>query len=97
MTWATKEPWLTEVTAGSGLLCSHLFDGYTDLPLEPAVFFAIPAWKARLPTTPDGPVYVGEWLEEDSGLIADLYENGKVDFKDLAIFAENYQTGVSCP
>ena len=42
-------------------------------------------------------VLVGEWLEEDSGLVADLYKNGKVDFKDLAIFAENYQTGASCP
>ena len=42
-------------------------------------------------------VLVGEWLEEESGLIADLYENGKVDFKDLAIFAENYRTGASCP
>jgi len=39
----------------------------------------------------------GEWLEEQSGLIADLYENGKVDFKDFAIFAENYRTGASCP
>ena len=42
-------------------------------------------------------VLVGEWLEEQGGLIADLYENGKVDFDDLAIFAENYQTGASCP
>ena len=42
-------------------------------------------------------VLVGEWLEEQSGLIADLYENGKVDFKDLAVFAENYRTGTSCP
>jgi hypothetical protein len=42
-------------------------------------------------------VLVGEWLEEESGLTADLYENGKVDFKDFAIFAENYQTGASCP
>jgi hypothetical protein len=42
-------------------------------------------------------VLVGEWLEEDSSLISDLYENGKVDFKDFAIFAENYKTGASCP
>ena len=34
-------------------------------------------------------VLVGEWLEEQGGLITDLYENGKVDFKDFAIFAEN--------
>ena len=42
-------------------------------------------------------VLVGEWLEEHSELITDLYENGKVDFKDFAIFAENYWTGASCP
>jgi D-serine deaminase-like pyridoxal phosphate-dependent protein len=32
---------LTEVTAGSGFLCSHLFDGYRDLGLAPAAFFAL--------------------------------------------------------
>ncbi len=32
---------ITEVTAGSGFLCSHLFDYYPDLDLEPAVFFAL--------------------------------------------------------
>ena len=42
-------------------------------------------------------VLTGEWLKEQSGLIADLYENGKIDFYDLAVFAENFQTGVSCP
>ena len=42
-------------------------------------------------------VLVGEWLDEQSGLIADLHENGKVDFNDFAIFAENYWTGASCP
>jgi D-serine deaminase-like pyridoxal phosphate-dependent protein len=31
----------TEVTIGSGLLCSHLFDGYAGLALEPAGFFAL--------------------------------------------------------
>ncbi|MHC4463034.1 MAG: hypothetical protein ACYS30_16630, partial [Planctomycetota bacterium] len=43
-------------------------------------------------------VLTGEWLEEQSGLIADLYDNDdKVDFYDFAIFAENYWTGASCP
>jgi hypothetical protein len=42
-------------------------------------------------------VLVGEWLEEGSGLIADLYDNDKIDFKDFAVFSENYQTGASCP
>ena len=42
-------------------------------------------------------VLTGEWLQEHSGLIADLYDNDKIDFDDLAIFAENYRTGASCP
>jgi D-serine deaminase-like pyridoxal phosphate-dependent protein len=33
---------VTEVTVGSGFLCGHLFDGYDGLPLEPALFFALP-------------------------------------------------------
>ncbi|MBA7682542.1 hypothetical protein ES703_90892 [subsurface metagenome] len=41
-------------------------------------------------------VLTDEWLEEQSGLIADLYDNDKVDFYDFAIFAENW-TGTSCP
>lgn len=35
------EPWITEVTAGSGFLCSHLFDYYEGNTLEPAAFFAL--------------------------------------------------------
>lgn len=35
------DPSVTEVTVGSGFLCPHLFDGYRDLELLPAVFFAI--------------------------------------------------------
>jgi D-serine deaminase-like pyridoxal phosphate-dependent protein len=38
----SADPVVTEVTAGSGFVCSHLFDGYDRLPLKPAVFFAIP-------------------------------------------------------
>ena len=38
----------------------------------------------------------GEWLAEQSGLITDLYESGKIDFRDFAVFAENYWTG-TCP
>lgn len=37
----TADSSVTEVTVGSGFLCSHLFDGYDDLALEPAAFFAI--------------------------------------------------------
>ncbi|MHC4642157.1 MAG: aryl-sulfate sulfotransferase [Planctomycetota bacterium] len=36
-------------------------------------------------------VLTGEWLEEQSGLIADLQDNGKVDFNDFAIFADSYK------
>jgi D-serine deaminase-like pyridoxal phosphate-dependent protein len=37
----TLEPWITEVTAGSGLLQSHLFDYYAANENEPACFFAL--------------------------------------------------------
>ena len=36
-------------------------------------------------------VLIGEWLEESGGLIADLQENGKVDFNDFAIFADSFK------
>jgi hypothetical protein len=35
-------------------------------------------------------VLTGVWLEEGSGLIADLQGNGKVDFNDFAIFADSF-------
>lgn len=39
--WAAGEQALTEITAGSGFLDSHLFDHYMDVPLVPAAFFAL--------------------------------------------------------
>jgi len=36
-------------------------------------------------------VLTGEWLDEGSGLIADLQDNGKVDFNDFAIFADSFE------
>lgn len=39
--WSVSDPSLTEVTAGSGFVDSHLFDHYDDLPLEPAACFAL--------------------------------------------------------
>jgi len=36
-------------------------------------------------------VLTSEWLEEQSGLIADLQDNGKVDFNDFAIFADSFK------
>lgn len=41
LNWCTRESALTEVTAGSGFLASHLFDYYRDLKLEPAAYFAL--------------------------------------------------------
>jgi D-serine deaminase-like pyridoxal phosphate-dependent protein len=41
LTWAAHESHLTELTAGSGLLCSHLFDYYSNLDLEPAGGYAV--------------------------------------------------------
>lgn len=39
--FASAESALTEVTAGSGFLCSHLFDYYAHLTLQPAISFAL--------------------------------------------------------
>ncbi|MGZ3419871.1 MAG: alanine racemase [Polyangiales bacterium] len=39
--WTASEAAITEVTAGSAFLDSHLFDGYRDLPLTPAAHFAL--------------------------------------------------------
>lgn len=38
---AIEEPWLTELAAGSGFLCSHLFNYYSNVNFEPACFFAL--------------------------------------------------------
>lgn len=40
--FTAEDPSVTEVTAGSGFLCPHLFDGYANLDLSPAAFFALP-------------------------------------------------------
>lgn len=39
--WTAAEEAITEVTAGSAFLDSHLFDRYRDLPLIPAAHFAL--------------------------------------------------------
>jgi hypothetical protein len=36
----SEEPWLTELAAGSGFLCSHLFDYFSNIRFQPACFFA---------------------------------------------------------
>jgi D-serine deaminase-like pyridoxal phosphate-dependent protein len=47
--WSAEESALTEVTAGSGFLCSHLFDRYADLRLEPAHWFALQVVRRPAP------------------------------------------------
>ncbi len=41
-----EEKVLTEVTAGSGMFCSHLFDYYSNFKLSPSAFFALQAVRA---------------------------------------------------
>lgn len=41
LNYAAEETALTELSAGSGLLCSHLFDYYSNVHFEPACFFAL--------------------------------------------------------
>lgn len=43
---APREPWLTEVTAGSGFLGPHLFDYFTNVRFEPAFFVALQVVRA---------------------------------------------------
>ena len=40
---------VTEITVGSGFLCSHLFDHYDGLPLQPAAFFALEVTRTPAP------------------------------------------------
>jgi D-serine deaminase-like pyridoxal phosphate-dependent protein len=46
LAWCTSESALTEVTAGSGFLDSHLFDHYDGLSLTPAAYFALQVVRA---------------------------------------------------
>ena len=47
--WASQEPALTEVTAGSGYLASHLFSYYRDYDLTPAAYFALQVVRKPAP------------------------------------------------
>lgn len=50
LTWHQDEVnTLTEVTVGSGLLASHLFDYYSNFKLQPAAFFALQAVRSSEP------------------------------------------------
>jgi len=41
VSWTSADPSVTEVTAGSGFLCPHTFDGFRGTRLHPAAFFAL--------------------------------------------------------
>ncbi|MFO0661749.1 MAG: alanine racemase [Polyangiaceae bacterium] len=47
--WSSSDPSLTEVTAGSGLLASHLFDYFKESQIEPAAFFALTVTRLPAP------------------------------------------------
>jgi D-serine deaminase-like pyridoxal phosphate-dependent protein len=49
LTWSGADAALTELTAGSGFMDSHLFDYYRDLQVEPATFFALQAVRRPMP------------------------------------------------
>ena len=47
--WTPQDSFITEVTAGSGFLCSHLFSYFRNLKLKPAGFFALQAVRVSDP------------------------------------------------
>ena len=47
--WASQEAHLSELTAGSGFLDSHLFDYFAHLHLQPAIFFALQVTRRPAP------------------------------------------------
>jgi D-serine deaminase-like pyridoxal phosphate-dependent protein len=49
LTSSAADPSLTEITAGSGFLASHLFDHYDGVPLVPAAFFALAVTRVPRP------------------------------------------------
>lgn len=46
---SVAEPWLTEATVGSGLVCSHLFSYFSNISPDPACFFALQATRSSDP------------------------------------------------
>jgi D-serine deaminase-like pyridoxal phosphate-dependent protein len=47
--WTPQDSSVTEVTAGSGFLCSHLFSYFRHVKLNPAAFFALQAIRVSDP------------------------------------------------
>ncbi|MTB51051.1 alanine racemase [Lewinella sp. W8] len=46
-----EEPWITEITVGSGFYQSHLFDHYRQYRAHPALFYAVPVVRRPRPDT----------------------------------------------
>jgi len=83
LNWCAAESSLTEVTAGSGFVASHIFDFYRHLKLRPAAFFALQVVRRSDPgfVTCQGGGYIASgppgpdrqpvpWLPEGLGLVA---------------------------
>jgi D-serine deaminase-like pyridoxal phosphate-dependent protein len=62
--FTAADPSCTEVSAGSGLFCPHLFDGYAGLDLEPAAFFALSV--VRSSDTGFATCFGGGWVASGS-------------------------------
>lgn len=45
LNWSERDPSLTEITAGSALYASHLFDGYSNISFKPSLFIALPVTR----------------------------------------------------
>ena len=58
--WSSADPSLTELTIGSGFVCSHLFDHYRGLALEPAIAFALQV--VRRPSHGIATCHGGGWI-----------------------------------
>ncbi len=62
--FTATDPSVTEIAAGSGLLCPLLFDGYSGLDLEPAAFFALSVVRRSDPGF--ATVFGGGWVASGS-------------------------------
>ncbi len=76
--WAAGERALTEITAGSGFLDSHLFDHYVDVPLVPAAFFALQAVRHPAPgiVTCTGGGYIASGAAGEDRLPIPVFPSG---------------------
>ncbi len=88
-----QEPWVSEVTVGSGIYNSHLFDGYQNFKHQPAAFYAL-----QVVRNPDQNTYVAH----GGGYIASgSVEQAKAPLpylpKDMKLFANEGAGEVQTP